>query len=150
MLTNNLTQFKGRLQAAAMTAAWYLAAGLAALAAICWLSAALFIWLLESHTPLAASSIMGGIWIVLAASFALGGWLVRRARRRELARLAMMERSRPPPGWINPSTLAAGLDVAQLVGGKRASAIVAGAFAVTWLLGRLAQPRTDAPPDDAA
>ena len=124
-------------------AVWCLAAIVAGLTALCWLSAAFFIWLLDHYTPLAACAIMGAIWAALAGIFALSGWLIRRAKKQKLAAI---QRSRPAtsPGWVNPSTLAAGLDVAQLVGGKRASALVAGAFAFVWLLGRLSQPRNPA------
>jgi hypothetical protein len=139
MLPKNLTHIKGSLQATAVMAVWWLAASIAAVAAICWLSAAFFIWLLESQTPLAACAIMGATWAVLAGTFALAGWLIRRSKKQKLAR---MERSRPVQGWMNPSTISAGLDVAQLVGGRRASALVAGAFAVVWLVGRLGQSST--------
>jgi Ca2+/Na+ antiporter len=149
MLTNNLTHIKGRLRATATMAAFCGAAILAALAAVCWLSAALFIWLLESYTPLAASVVMGAAWVIVAGLLAFAGWLVRRSQRQKLA---MMERSRPVKTWVNPSTLAAGLDMAQMVGGRRASALVVGAFAVVWLLGRLGQgaTRADTSDDDAA
>jgi hypothetical protein len=147
MLPNNLTHIKSRLQATAAMAVWCLAAIVAGLAALCWLSAAFFIWLLDHYTPLAACAIMGAIWAALAGTFALSGWLMRRSKKKQLA---AMQRSRPASaGWVNPSTLAAGLDVAQLVGGKRASALVAGAFAVVWLLGRLGQPnKSTATSDD--
>ncbi len=129
-------------------AVWCVAAIAAGLAALCWLSAAFFLWLLNNYTPLAACAIMAAIWAALAGIFALSGWLMRRAKRRKLAAMAAMQRSKPVTSWMNPSTIAAGLDVAQLVGGRRASALVAGAFAVVWLLGRLGQSGTHAAATD--
>jgi hypothetical protein len=152
MLPNNLTHIKDRLQATAAMAVWCLAGIVAGLAALCWLSAAFFIWLLNNYTPLAACAIMGAIWAALAGILVLAGWLIRRAKRQKLAAMAARQRAKPPASWMNPSTVAAGLDIAQLVGGRRASALVVGAFAVVWLLGRLGQPgaTTAAPNDDAS
>lgn len=137
MFSKSLMQIRSRLRATAGLAAWALAAILAALAGICWLSAALFIWLLGTYTPLAACAIMGAVFIALTALLALGAWFSRKAGqdRQEEIELA----SRPARGWVNPSTVSAGLDMAQMVGGRRASTMLAGAIAVAWLLGHLAQ-----------
>ena len=109
-----------------------LAAALVALGFFC---AALFMWLDAHYGAVTAALILGGIFAFLAVV--------------ALLVVLIMRHSAPPPPpprknawWADPVLLATALDVAKVLGRKRiTTAVLVGAFVLGVLLNR--PPRTD-------
>jgi len=116
-------------------AAWIAAAVITIGCALLMFAIALFIWLADRYDALTASLIMGGGFMVLAAIFVLVALYMRRRREQE-RRIAAARRSTHSISWMEPAILAAGLDLARMIGGRRAASLAAGAFAAVWLLSR--------------
>jgi fructose-specific phosphotransferase system IIC component len=100
-------------------------------------AAALFIYLADRYDALTASLIMAGCFVALAAIFVVAARYIRR--RQELEQKAAAARraaAAQSVSWMEPAILAAGLDLARLIGGRRAASLAAGAVAAMWLLSK--------------
>jgi O-antigen/teichoic acid export membrane protein len=113
------------------------AAAIAALFAFLMFSAALFIYLADRYDALTASLILAGCFVVLAAIFVVTARYIRRRQELELkAAAARRAAAAQSVSWMEPAILAAGLDLARMIGGRRAASLAAGAVAAMWLLSK--------------
>jgi hypothetical protein len=97
-----------------------------------------FVWIEKRYGPLTASVVLLGLFLTLAILAALACIIIQR-RTAERARLALAARSQPL--WMDPSTLAVGLQVGRTIGLRRiVPLIVVGILAMTlsreWFGGR--------------
>jgi hypothetical protein len=74
--------------------------------------------------------------VLLAAIAALAAFYIHRQRELERKAAAKAAANVNTTAWLEPALLAAGLDVARLIGGRRAVSLAAGAAAVVWLLNK--------------
>jgi hypothetical protein len=116
-------------------AAWIAAAAIAIGCALLMFCIALFIWLADRYDALTASLILGGGFAALAFIFFLGALFVH-SRREQQRRIMEARRAAQSSSWMEPAILAAGLDLARLIGGRRAVSLAAGAVAALWLLNK--------------
>jgi len=132
MIANQISDVKRGLKSTAAIAGWGLLAALAIGIAVLWFALALFIFLSDRYDALTASLSVGGCFVLLAGLAALAAFYIHR--QRELERKAAA--SAASVYWLEPALIAAGLDVARLIGGRRAVSLAAGAAAVFWLLNK--------------
>jgi hypothetical protein len=135
MIGNQISELKRGVKSTAAIAGWGLLAAIAVGIAVLWFAAALFIFLADRYDALTASLSVGGCFVLLAA-MALGAAFYIH-RQRELERKAAANVS--TTAWLEPALIAAGLDIARMIGGRRAVSLAAGAAAVVWLLNRANQ-----------
>lgn len=123
------------LAAALKTTIWAgIVTGLA-VASIVLFTAALLIWLSDVYTALIACLIVGVIYLLLTC-VALLVFVRSKQRATHRARDIASAASAKTSTWLEPAIVATGLEIARTLGGKRVSMIVAGAFAISWLLSR--------------
>lgn len=135
MIANQITDVKRGLRSTAAIAGWGLLAAIAVGIAVLWFAAALFIFLADRYDALTASLSVGGCFVLLAAIAALAAFYVHR--QRELQRKAAAAASAASAAnWLEPALIAAGLDIARMIGGRRAVSLAAGAAAVVWMLNK--------------
>ena len=135
MIAEQISDAKRSLKATASIAAWVLAAAVAGACALLMFGIALFIWLADRYDALTASLILGAGFAVLAFIFFLGALYIR-SRREQERRMVAARRAAQSVSWMEPAILAAGLDLARLIGGRRAASLAAGAVAALWLLNK--------------
>jgi hypothetical protein len=137
MIAEQISDAKRSVKATVGMAAWILAAALAVAGAIVMFAVALFIYLADRYDALTASLILAGGFIVLAAIFVAVALYIRQRREQE-RRTAAASRAAAAQSisWMEPAILAAGLDLARLIGGRRAASLAAGAVAAMWLLSK--------------
>ncbi|HET7849642.1 MAG TPA: phage holin family protein [Pseudolabrys sp.] len=99
-------------------AVWGIAAGLAALGALIFLSVAGYVWLSRQYDNLIAALILTGIYVFLAVVFLVVLALVRRHTMQQ-ARLELADRAKHPALWQDPRVLAAGVQVGRMIGWKK-------------------------------
>jgi hypothetical protein len=133
MIANQISDMKRGLKSTAAVAAWSVLAAIAVGIAVLWFAAALFIFLADRYDALTASLSVGGCFVLLAGIAALAALYIRR--QRELERKATAA-SVSTAAWLEPALIAAGLDIARLIGGRRAVSLAAGAAAVVWLVNK--------------
>jgi len=129
-----LGDVKARLDAAMKTAAFSMIAAGAGVVMLAFLCAALFIWIHGLYGPIVACLVLGGLFflVLVAAGIALAV-----IRRRERERAARRARDAANAVWRDPAILAAGLQIGQALGFKRAAPLVIlGAFAIGLVLSR--------------
>jgi len=137
MIAEHIDDIKHSLKATAGLAAWMAAAIIAVVFALVMFAVALFIYLADRYDALTASLILAGLFAALAAIFVVAARYIRR--RQELERRAAAARRAKAAqsiAWMEPAILAAGLDLARLIGGRRAASLAAGAVAAVWLLSK--------------
>ena len=137
MIAEHIEDIKHSLKATAGLAAWMGAAAVAAAFAFIMFAVALFLYLADRYDALTASLILAGCFVALAAIFVVAARYLQR--RRELERKAAAARraaAAQSAAWMEPAILAAGLDLARLIGGRRAASLAAGAVAAVWLLSK--------------
>ena len=137
MFAQQINEMKRGVRATAAMAAWGSLAALAVGIAVMWFAVALFVFLADRYGAVTASLVLGGCFLVLAGISVLVLLSIRRQReleRRAAARAASRAANSMP--WMEPALLAAGLDVARMIGGRRAVSLAAGAAAVVWLLSK--------------
>lgn len=137
MIAEHISDIKRSLQATAGLAAWMAAAVIAVVFAIVMFAAAFFIYLAERYDALTASLILAGCFAALAAILVVAARYIQR--RQDLERKAAAARraaAMQSASWMEPAILAAGLDLARLIGGRRAVSLAAGAAAAMWLLSK--------------
>jgi len=137
MIAQQINDMKRGVRSAAVMAAWSLLAAVAIGIAVVWFTVALFVFLTDRYGAVTASLVLGGCFLLLAAVSVLVLLYIRRQReleRRAAARAAARAANATP--WMEPALLAAGLDVARMIGGRRAVSLAAGAAAVVWLLNK--------------
>jgi hypothetical protein len=137
MIAQQISDMKRTLRSSAAVAGWGLLAVAAVGIAVLWFSAALFVFLSNRYDAVVASLSVGGCFLLVAGISALAILYIRR--RRELEQRAASRaaaRAAHSTPWLEPAIIAAGLDVARLIGGRRAVSLAAGAMAVVWLLNR--------------
>src|SRR4029077_7630936 len=91
--------------------------------------------LADRYDALTASLILAGCFAALAAIFVVAARYIRR--RQELEQRAAAARraaAAQSASWMEPAILAAGLDLARMIGGRRTASLAAGAVAAMWLL----------------
>jgi O-antigen/teichoic acid export membrane protein len=137
MIAEQISDAKRSLKAAAGMAAWMAAAAIAIGFAVVMLAAAFFIHLAERYDALTASLVLAGCFAALAAIFVVVALYIRKRREQE-RRVAAAHRAAAAQSisWMEPAILAAGLDLARLIGGRRAASLAAGAVAAMWLLSK--------------
>ena len=133
MIADQINDMKRGFKSTAAIAGWELLAAIAVGIAVLWFAAALFIFLADRYDALTASLSVGGCFLLLAGIAALAAFYVHR--QRELERKAAAARA-SPTDWLEPALIAAGLDLARLIGGRRAVSLAAGAAAAVWLLNK--------------
>ena|ERR1044071_3787596 len=132
MLASQISDIKRGARSTAAIAGWGLLAALAIGIAVLWFAVALFIFLSNRYDALTASLVVGGCFVLLAGIAALAAWYVHRQREQEKKVAAKSEAS----AWLEPALIAAGLDIARMIGGRRAVSLAAGAAAVVWMLNK--------------
>jgi hypothetical protein len=135
MIAEQISDAKRSLKATIGMAEWIAAAVIAMGCALLMFGIALFIWLADRYDALTASLILGGGFVTLTIIFVLAALYMRRRREQE-RRIAAAHRAAQPISWMEPAILAAGLDLARLIGGRRAASLAAGAVAALWLLNK--------------
>jgi hypothetical protein len=121
---------RSTLAAALKTTIWAgIMTGLAVVSIVLF-TAALLIWLSDAYSALIACVIVGVIYLLLACV----ALLVFTRSRQRAARRARELTAAKSSTWLEPAIVATGLEIARALGGKRVSMIVAGAFAISWLL----------------
>src|ERR1051325_8700543 len=134
MIVEQISDAKRSLKATVGMAAWLVAAALAAACALIMFAVALFIFLTDQYDALTASLILAAGFVALAAVFVLVALYIRRRREQE-RRIAAAHRAAQSVAWMEPAILAAGLDLARLIGGRRAASPAAGAGGAAWPFG---------------
>lgn len=132
MIANQISDMKRGFKSTAAMAGWGLLAAIAVGIAVLWFAAALFIFLADRYDALTASLSVGGCFVLLAGIAALAAFYIHR--QRELERKAAA--SAVSVNWLEPALIAAGLDLARMIGGRRAVSLAAGAAAAVWLLNK--------------
>jgi hypothetical protein len=135
MIAEQISDAKRSLKATVGMAAWIAAAVIAIGCALVMFAIALFIWLSDRYDALTASLILGGGFAALAFIFFLGALYIH-SRREQERRMVAARRAAQSTAWMEPAILAAGLDLARLIGGRRAASLAAGAVAALWLLSK--------------
>jgi hypothetical protein len=132
-----IASFKHKIDIALKSTVGGLVAGAAALVALGFFCAALFLWLDERYGAIAAALVLGGVFVLIALIAVLVVVIVRRRRLPPAARKSW---------WADPSLLAAALSAGSRTLGRKqiTLAVLAGAFVLGMLLNR--PPR--APDDD--
>src|SRR3954468_11287391 len=138
MIAEHISDIKHSLKATAGLAAWMVAAVVAAMFAIVMFAAAFFIYLADRYDALTASLILAGCFAALAAIFVVVARYIQR--RQQLAAAARRAAVAQSAAWMEPAILAAGLDLARLIGGRRTASLAAGAVAAMWLLSKTGNP----------
>jgi hypothetical protein len=147
MIAEQISDAKRSLKATVGMAAWIAAAVVAIGCALVMFAIALFIWLADLYDALTASLILGGGFAALAFLLFLGALYIHSRREHE-RRIMAARRAAQSTAWIEPAILSAGLDLARLIGGRRAASLAAGAVAALWLLNKTtAGPRSTQPFD---
>lgn len=111
---------------------WRAAALAAAAAALLMCAAALFVWVSERLDATAACLAVGSLFAVIALAAGLTVMLCRKPPAAETAAAHANATA-----WLEPSIVAAGLDIIRTIGGRRATTLAVGAVAAIWLLGRI-------------
>ena len=135
MIAEQISDAKRSLKATAGMAAWIAAMVVAVGCALLMFAIALFIWLADRYDALTASLILGGGFAALAFIFFLGALYIH-SRREQERRLMAARRAAQSAAWLEPAILAAGIDLARMIGGRRAASLAAGAVAALWLLNK--------------
>jgi hypothetical protein len=136
MIGNQIGELKRGLKSTAAIAGWSSLAGIATGIAVLWFAAALFIFLADRYGALTASLSVGGCFVLLAAIAALAAFFIHRKRELERKAAAKAAANVSTTAWLEPALIAAGLDVARMIGGRRAVSLAAGAAAVVWLFNK--------------
>jgi len=106
---------KGLIPALAL---WGIAAAIASLAALIFLSIAGYLWLSQRYDSLIAALILTGVYLLLAIACVFVLMLIRQRTIRH-ARAELAARARHPALWQDPRVLAAGLEFGRMVGWKK-------------------------------
>lgn len=145
-----------RLQAKAKTGlssavlVWGVIALISLAVTLGFLTIAAFIWLAERYDALTAALLLGGVFLVVAI---IAGICCLVAHRSAItrARLELAERKNMP--WLEPSFLAAGLQVGSAIGWRKLLPLAAVAFFAAGLVkewtGRDKPREEDAGEDDS-
>jgi hypothetical protein len=137
MIAQQINDVKRGVRSTAVMAAWGLLAAAAVGIAVLWFAVALFVFLTDRYGAVTASLSVGGCFLLLAGISVLVLLYIRRQRELEQrAASQAASRSANSMAWMEPALLAAGLDVARMIGGRRAVSLAAGAAAVVWLLNK--------------
>src|SRR6185312_13108234 len=108
-------------------ALWGIAAAIASLAALIFLSIAAYVWLSRLYDDLTAALTLTGVYVFLAAVCMIVLMLVRRQTIR-CARRELAERARHPALWQDPRVLAAGVELGRMIGWKKTLPLAAVGF----------------------
>ena len=130
MIAEQISDAKRSLKATASMAVWIIVAVIAVCFALLMFGIALFIWLADRYDALTASLILGGGFAALAFIFFLVALYIH-SRREQERRMMAARRAAQSTTWMEPAILAAGLDLARMIGGRRAASLAAGAVAVS-------------------
>ncbi|MBX9846231.1 MAG: hypothetical protein K2Z80_30945 [Xanthobacteraceae bacterium] len=136
MIANQISDMKRGLKSTVAMAGWGLLAAIAIGIAVLWFAVALFIFLADRYDALTASLAVGGCFVLLAVIAALAAFTIHRQRERERIAAAKAAANVNATAWLEPALIAAGLDIARMIGGRRAVSLAAGAAAVVWLLNK--------------
>jgi len=135
MIAEQISDAKRSLKATVGMVEWIAAAVVAGACAFVMFSIALFIWLTHRYDALTASLILGAGFAVLAFIFFLVALYIR-SRNEQQRRIMAARRAAESSPWMEPALLAAGLDLARMIGGRRTASLAAGAVAAFWLLNK--------------
>lgn len=135
MIAEQISDAKRSLKATVGMVEWIAATVVAIACALVMFAIALFIWLTHRYDALTASLILGAGFAALAFVFFLVALYIRSRNEQERRTMAA-RRAAESPAWMEPAILAAGLDLARLIGGRRTASIAAGAVAALWLLNK--------------
>jgi len=135
MIAEQISDAKRSLKATVGMVEWIAAAVIAGACAFMMFSIALFIWLTHRYDALTASLILGAGFAALAFIFFLVALYIR-SRNEQQRRIMAARRAAESSPWMEPALLAAGLDLARMIGGRRTASLAAGAVAAFWLLNK--------------
>jgi hypothetical protein len=135
MIAEQISDAKRSLKATVGMVEWIAAAIVAIACAFVMFAIALFIWLAHRYDALTASLILGAGFAVLAFIFFLVALYIR-SRHEQERRMMAARRAAQSTSWMEPAIVAAGLDLARLIGGRRTASLAAGAVAALWLLNK--------------
>ena len=100
--------------------------------AVFFLCLALFLWTQQQYGTVAASLVLACVFIVTAVAALLFGLVVRqRSQQRQHRKLQHAAQL-----WLDPTVIAAALEVFRIIGSKRLITVLLGAFVVGALLER--------------
>jgi hypothetical protein len=111
-------QVRTGLSAGVLT--WAIVAAAAAVGAVIFLLAALFVWLAQLYGALIAAVVLGCAFVLIAL-IALVVALMTRRRNMEHARLELAARS---SNWFDPKLMTVGVQIAQQIGWRRVISLV--------------------------
>lgn len=135
MIAEQISDAKRSLKATVGMVEWIAAAVIAGACAFAMFAIALFIWLTHLYDALTASLILGAGFAALAFIFFLVALYIRSRNEHERRMMAARRAAQSTP-WMEPAVLAAGIDLARLIGGRRTASLAAGAVAAFWLLNK--------------
>ena len=136
MIAQQINEMKRGLKSTAAMAAWGLLAAVAVGIAVLWFAVALFVFLSNRYDAVTASLSVGGCFLLLAGLRRLRSFTFAGSASWSAGPLRAASRTANSMPWLEPAIIAAGLDVARLIGGRRAVSLAAGAAAVVWLLNK--------------
>jgi hypothetical protein len=136
MIAQQISDVKRGMKSTAVMAAWGLLAAIAVGIAVLWFAVALFVFLTDRYGAVIASLSVGGCFLLLAGIAVLAILYIRRRHELEQRAASRAAAKANSTAWLEPALLAAGLDVARMIGGRRAVSLAAGAAAVVWLLNK--------------
>lgn len=124
---------RSSISMALRTGAWGALAAALATVSLALFTLALLIFLSDAYGAMTACLIVGGAYLFLA----IGTFILFVSSRRRMAQHSRSLQATKASLWLEPAIVATGLEIARTLGGRRVSMLVAGAFAISWLLGHL-------------
>jgi hypothetical protein len=143
MIAEHLRDTKDAISRSFYKGLFLLLAGVAGTAAIGMAAVALFIAVATRFDAVIASLAVSGACVVAAIALILAAIYSGQQKPKPEVR-----RPADAVSWLEPSILAAGFDVARMIGGRRATTLAAGAVAAYLVMTRVGGSRTSSVPPD--
>lgn len=134
MFEGQIARLRHKIDIALKSTAGGVVAMVAAVVALGFFCAALFMWLDRLYGPIPAALVVGGIFLFVALVAVLA--------------IVLVQRKPPPPPpprqkpwWSDPALLATALDIGRTLGPRRAAtAVLIGAFLIGMMINRPPRP----------
>jgi hypothetical protein len=144
MIAEHLRDTKDAISRSLYKGLFLLLAGVAGIAAMGMAAVALFITVAARFDAVIASLAVAGACVLAAIALVVAAIYSGQQRPKPVvARLAGAAVS-----WLEPSILAAGFDVARMIGGRRATTLAAGAVAAYLVMTRVGGSQASSVPPD--
>jgi cytochrome bd-type quinol oxidase subunit 2 len=127
VLAAAIAGIKSKINAALAAALWGAVAGLAALVALAFLVAALFVWIEDKYSTLTACLVLAAIFAALALLAMLVSVLAKRRRRRA---------SREQMEFLASGLMDTGIELGRTMKNVPPRYLLLGAIAAGWFFGR--------------